>query len=916
MTNDLDKYRTPEGNVRKVTVPPNEGVAARPAERVLSHGMARYFQAILSRLDHLEYGDPSEFVLRRTGVDTDRRPLEEVWVPPIFRQHDEAGAELTLETLLADEAPCVLVLAYPGHGKSTLARFLTCDLFRGFRQGRFGCFGLYVPLCDLKINAGSDQRAIIECALNFVGLGTETSLVDDIEKELDRAILIFDGLDELPIRNANLMQNGQVTLRRNAAETIRLLNVTRSKRPDGAPAIRSIVTSRASDYFEDKSSTLGAVPQYVLSNFSPHQVRTAIQKWHRAAKRAVEGMSGVPAGFAAEMDGRIHAVENALRDNPDLASVCLTPLMLSILQSVYSDKGDIPSSVSQLCDRAVNWLLIEKPVKFEPQLSKEHQAWLKTAIGAAGWEVHRRSVSGIGKFLNNDDLRKIVKDTSPIKATNAGEYDVREDVITRITSHLRRGHGILVNVSDGQYDFAHNVFREVMAGYALGLRPVTELRQFALDEAWHGPIRYWAGLKAFDKSNSRQASEAGLNEINAFVGELATDCDEHNMVAILACGEMLAEACMVGERSKFIRDLKTKISDIRTKLAQALSSPQLRFSQRIKIGDLLGILGDPRLDKGPLERIWSFDGGSVTIGRAQNHKARNPKYESCPASPVIVGELHPYSVGTFLVTNVEFGKFIAAGGYKDQKFWASEVGWNWANADAETNGLLVEHARAEGLKHLSSEIVGRRIVREDIPDRCEKMIHRRFPLYWDDPSLNRPNQPVVGVNWWEAQAYCRWLEHELSLQGALKGKKRIRLPTEVEWESAARKCGDSNIYPWKEGEPEQNAHVRSVDRDTKEGSILRSCAVGSFPFVPTNLPIFDFVGNVWEWTSSIAEPYTNNSFSDVVNFEGLQDRIARGSSWLSPEIEASQITFRSFDPPCNAYEDLGFRIAIVGPEPK
>jgi formylglycine-generating enzyme required for sulfatase activity len=83
-----------------------------------------------------------------------------------------------------------------------------------------------------------------------------------------------------------------------------------------------------------------------------------------------------------------------------------------------------------------------------------------------------------------------------------------------------------------------------------------------------------------------------------------------------------------------------------------------------------------------------------------------------------------------------------------------------------------------------------------------------------------------------------------------------------------------------------------------------------FQFAKTHRAIFDLVGNVWEWTASRVGAYTDQSFDQTVSADGVEDRISRGSSWLSSEEEATQVTFRSFDPPYNAYEDLGFRIAV------
>ncbi|XUJ32455.1 formylglycine-generating enzyme family protein [Bradyrhizobium japonicum] len=164
------------------------------------------------------------------------------------------------------------------------------------------------------------------------------------------------------------------------------------------------------------------------------------------------------------------------------------------------------------------------------------------------------------------------------------------------------------------------------------------------------------------------------------------------------------------------------------------------------------------------------------------------------------------------------------------------------------------------------------------------------------------------MNWWEALAYASWIDARLRKQGKLDKDQQVRLPTEAEWESVAQQLGGDNPYPWTEGAPYQNAHLRAAE-NSEEARALRPCAVGLFPFHSSGL--HDIVGNVWEWTLSKAKPYSEETFRQEADVCGLDDRVARGSSWLSSEIEAAEITFRSFDPPYNAYEDLGIRLCVA-----
>src|SRR5437660_1466143 len=81
---ELNKHRTPEQEVIKVDAisPP------KSATRSLSIGLARYFDAALDRLNYLEYGDPSEYILRSRGVEVPNSPLDSIWVPPRFKRQN------------------------------------------------------------------------------------------------------------------------------------------------------------------------------------------------------------------------------------------------------------------------------------------------------------------------------------------------------------------------------------------------------------------------------------------------------------------------------------------------------------------------------------------------------------------------------------------------------------------------------------------------------------------------------------------------------------------------------------------------------------------------------------------------------------------------------------------------------------
>lgn len=896
---ELDKHRTPE---EEIVTGERRAVQAAAVRRP-SAGLASYFRAALDRLNYLEFGDPSEYLYLKTKLEFPMSPLDSIWVPPRFRQQDDTGEELILDTLLADSNRCVLVLADPGWGKSTLARFLTCFFINRFVQGKQDGFGLFVPLSSLKLSGLTYQEAVIKCATRYVGVDAAPSVLTELQNNFSKACIVFDGFDELPIRRQLSNDREPSPLRREAAQMIRALRYVQPLEAMDESPLKSVVTSRKKDYFEDRESSLGTVPHYFISQFSPNQMNSAVKQWHDAAIARV-AESKTRKVLVSAIDDRKRAIQSTLRGNAELASVCLTPLMLSIFQTVYSDNQDVLLNVSHLCWRAVSLFLVEKHAgKSQELFAKENSTWLVDTLLELGWHSQLRFVAGQPKAITNADLRRFAHLVCKSPALVDADYETIEDAVTRLVSFLRRGHGILVRISDDEFDFAHNVFREVLAGRAMGRLPVPERRALALNELWHAPIRYWAGLTADE--------EHGLHEISAFVGELHPDVRDGNVLASLARGEMLAEVASIVPPSRLTRDLSTRMADVRNELSELLKRKDVSLPHRVRIGDLLGVLPDTPSHNISLNEIAWIEPGSYEIGRATNHRTRIPKYNSCPASPPIKGKLEKFGLASFLVTNQEFRRFIENGGYTNQKYWPNQIAWQWVRGDKNTVASLVEKARGSASTHLSSELAGQRLVPDEIPERCVQMINRKTPLCWVDPAFNRPNQPVVGVNWWEAVAYCLWLEETLIQRQALPSGQHVRLPIEAEWETSAKICGNGNKYPWIDGTPAACAHVRAARLVGSNAPVLRSCAVGLFKFVSTKLPIFDLVGNVWEWTASKSGPYTSDSFRQILDTNGLEDRIARGSSWLSSEEESTEITFRSFDPPYNAYEDLGFRIAIA-----
>ena len=166
----------------------------------------------------------------------------------------------------------------------------------------------------------------------------------------------------------------------------------------------------------------------------------------------------------------------------------------------------------------------------------------------------------------------------------------------------------------------------------------------------------------------------------------------------------------------------------------------------------------------------------------------------------------------------------------------------------------------------------------------------------NDSKFSDPELPVVGVTWDEAVAYCEWLSD--------RTRKVFRLPTEAEWERAARGGREGELYPWGDQAPEQRPYAGF---DPATGGPAR---VGVNE--PNGFGLYDMSEGVHEWCSDYYD-YNYYSYSSERNPPGAasgQRRASRGGSWRH-QIKFSRCAARSSLPPSFRYSDYGFRVALT-----
>ncbi len=338
--------------------------------------------------------------------------------------------------------------------------------------------------------------------------------------------------------------------------------------------------------------------------------------------------------------------------------------------------------------------------------------------------------------------------------------------------------------------------------------------------------------------------EQGKPKVDGLISAMLTRLGERDSQASLA--ERAKCVGLVGAMVRDLNPLGYKPADPRyeTTVQSVLGifdqekAPSVDFNVRLEAAEALGQAGDPRLHQ---DNWITIPAGKFLMG-AQKQDPSKPNYDSDAFEeelPVHEVHLDAYRIGRYPVTVAECRKFVEDDGYSNERWW-----------------------RAGGFGAAKE------------------------PRDWDE-QLQHPNRPVVNVSWYEAAAYCAW--------------KGVRLPTEAEWERAARGTV-ARKYPWGNEEPD----TERANYDA--GNVGHATPVGLYPRGATPEGIDDMAGNVWEW---VADSYGKDYYgkSPSANPKGPESgevRVLRGGAWVdNPWYLRAALRFR-YQPEV-WFDFIGFR---------
>lgn len=329
--------------------------------------------------------------------------------------------------------------------------------------------------------------------------------------------------------------------------------------------------------------------------------------------------------------------------------------------------------------------------------------------------------------------------------------------------------------------------------------------------------------------------------------------------------------------------------------------PSIRVAILAALGDLGWTLPSPR-ESGRAVTM------SVSAGRWHlGQRGETTRAEHSVASEVRAIELPQFGMSRFPVSNAEYAGFVEDGGYEDQSLWSPE-GWEWRTGRRTVEQFVADWRRRQQRLQLDHPGLAIRLLREkkataagaaalvrfammaesEIVDYARALRARPVtaPRFWHKKALRNRLQPVVGVSWFEANAFCRWLGRRL---GAV-----VRLPSENEWEAAClHSLGLTNTEDVADrlGPTFGNTHDQGWPATTPIGAFaLREQAQHRLAV--------EMLGNVFEWVFDFYAPGADSR------------RIVKGGSWRHDSWRAHP-AYRGHGDVNAQNDDVGFRYVIT-----
>lgn len=627
-------------------------------------------------------------------------------------------------------------------------------------------------------------------------------------------------------------------------------------------ACRFVVTARPYAWPSGPDPANGV---YALADFNDEQIERFIRAWYAALVRRNWRS---PGEAERKMDDLLQA-----RQRPDLLPLAQNPLLLTLMATLHTNRGRLPDDRADLYNESVDLLMLrwnrqigaDKALLDELDVPSLKLSDLREVLEELAYKVHEQNVGREGTADIGGD--RLARAFCPLLNNSKDKADV-------VVDYIEKRAGLLVGQGekDGerQFTFPHRTFQEFLAACHLAARDDFPAECARLARAapahWQVVLPLAARLAKAERGASAADELIGGCSIADF-RKKATPKAEDWTCALLA-GMQLQE---IGRGAIAKRDrtsaIAARVADwLAASLAVHPREGGAGATQRAYAGDVLAALGDPRFDAQHLYLPADEMLGFVRIPADPNFRIGTRTADAKRVAEIIgVEDVDDYELNDTPTPTPEF--HIAR--------YPVTVAQFRAFAEAE-----------------------------------------RFKLGNEDALRDPDSRPVRYVSW-----HCDWLNRMLTESDALADSPisrlvreegwNISLPSELEWEKAARGGLCDKVFSWGD-DPDPN-RANYADSEINDTS-----AVGCFP--ANGHELHDMIGDVWEWTRSLwgtdwSKPdYTYPYDPSDVTREALDTgdqvlRVVRGGSWLNRRGHA-RCAYRVRNLPDDRDGNLGFRVVL------
>ncbi len=666
-----------------------------------------------------------------------------------------------------------------------------------------------------------------------------------------KILLALDGLDEVP-------QALRGRVRQAVGALIQTHNIE-----------QIIITSRSRSY--TGQAVFQNFQPYTIAPFDEEKIKSFSRAWYNERCRLGHIQ-------ADQIEPRSNNLASAAID-PDLIEMSSNPMMLTSIALLHQREIGLPRERVRLFKLLVD-VLISRWQKYKTgeedfvpseALAKflKDDIRLRATLEILAYEAHR-----LGSKIENKNEKITEADLSRSHALTlleGQEYLGDLNLADEFLDYVDQRAGLLVGKGGEldhptSYSFPHRTIQEYLAGCYLIVKrePVREYYRHAVEgDFWSLAALMGAEELFYNRRNTNALLDLAYDLCPST--EPRTEQDERSL---LWSGQI---ASIVGNE-KILSDIgnpsggNSYLQRLLPRTVNLLAS-HLTPRERAEAGDVLAKLGDPRTGVTTDFLFCEIPAGKFLMGsRKDEPESLNQEYDQFPYEKI----RQNYFISRYPVTNAQFDLFVYdPEGYANGR-WYTDAGREWRNK-----------------------------VKQDRPPK-------------QGSAFDLPNHPVVNVTWYEAVAFTRWLTNKLREEKAglkvwEKNKIRevpvdftkweVRLPSEAEWEKAAR--GEKGVrYPW--------GNDFNQDKVNSNMIIGSTSAVGCFPAGESSYGLLDMSGNVYEWCATQwTEGYKNYGKNENNNPDGDGRRVLRGGAFLDSE-RIVRCAYRYYAFPATGAAALGF----------